>query len=303
MDSSIRSFLEDEVGLTISRVLKSGEYIAFCPLHDDNDASLYINPTKGMYHCFSGCLRGSGGLQKLFETLRPRVDLNSRFMAMFPVIHYSRREFKEEEKEEPSFDIDIEALPLAVNNEYLSSRWISDATVHNLSIKYHKSFDAVIIPLYMNHVLKGYVRRNISSNPKYLNSTDLDRSNILFPYDHAECDKSVILVEGVFDALNAHDKGLCNVVSTLGGLLSEGQIRLIGNLARTVVICPDRDTSGIRMAERNAKLLQKFGFNVEFTLPPRGYKDFGAVKEFGKLETWSYWYLRTMQKDLQFLVS
>jgi len=301
--NDIQSFLEDEVGLTVARVLKNGEVVAFCPLHNDTNASLFINVEKGMFHCFSGCLRGSGGLQGLFEALRPKTDLNSRFMAMFPVVYYKRREIAEKTEAETKLDIDVEALPFAVNNIYMESRGISDDTVRQLAIKYHKSFDAIVVPLYMNSILKGYVRRNISTNPKYLNSTDLDRSNILFPYDNVECDKKVILVEGVFDALNAHDKGLLNVVSTLGGLLSKGQICLIGNLARTVVICPDRDDAGIRMAERNAAMLLKFGFNVEFTLPPRGYKDFGEVKKFDNLQMWSYWYLRTMQKDLKFLAN
>ena len=303
MDSEqgIKTFLEDELGLTIAKVTKSGEYIAYCPLHDDNDASLFVNPHKGKFHCFSGCLRGSGGLKILFDALQPKTDLHSRFMAMFPVVYYKRRETEEKEEESPKLDMDVDALPLALKSDYLDSRGISEDTVRNFSIRYHQSFDAIVVPLYMNHVLKGYVRRNIATTPKYLNSPDLDRSNILFPFDQAECDKNVIIVEGLFDAINAHDKGLRNVVSTLGGLLSEGQIRLIGALARTVVICPDRDASGIRIAERNATLLQKFGFNVEFTLPPRGYKDFGDVKEFGELETWSYWYLQTMKKDLKFL--
>ena len=82
-DQGIKSFLEDELGLTIARVTKSGEYIAYCPLHEDNDASLFVNPHKGKFHCFSGCLRGSGGLKGLFEALQPKTDLNSRFMMLF----------------------------------------------------------------------------------------------------------------------------------------------------------------------------------------------------------------------------
>jgi len=303
VDKDFQSFLETEVGLTVSRVLRSGEYIAFCPLHEDNSASLYINPMKGMFHCFSGCLRGSGGLQRLFEVLCPKKDLHSRFLSMFPAVYYKRRATAEKKEKIIKFDLDVDSLPLALNNDYLISRGISEATVQRFSLKYHKSFDAIVVPLYMKNILKGYVRRNITTMPKYMNSPELDRSNILFPYDVVTCDKRVILVEGIFDALNAHDKGLDNVVSTLGGLLSKGQIKLIGTLARTVIICPDRDDSGIRMAERNAAMLLKLGFNVEFTLPPGGYKDFGDVKKFDKLQTWSYWYLRTMQKDLSFLVN
>ena len=295
-----KDFLESELGLHVVKVTPHGEYWSFCPLHDDNDASLTINPVKGMFHCFSGCLKGSGGLEGLFRKLKPNKDLNSRFLSMFPVMYLRKADVSKQVKDE----IDVNLLPLALNNEYLEQRGLSNSTVEAFDINYLSYFDAIIVPLFMKEKQIGYVRRNIKSNPKYLNSPDLNRDSLLFPYDKVEIrDNRIIVVEGVFDAINAHDKGVTNVVATLGGIISKGQIRLLGSLTRNVVLCPDRDTSGLRIAERNTELLTKYGFNISYTIAPHGHKDFGDVKNFSNLETWSYFYLKTLKKDLAYITN
>jgi len=297
-----KDFLEKELGLHVVKVTSNNEHWCFCPLHDDNDASLTINPTKGggMFHCFSGCLKGSGGLEGLFRKLRPNKDLNSRFLSMFPVAFSRKSEVTQIKKE----DIDTEILPLALNNEYLEQRGISNTTVEEFDIKYHAYFDAIIVPLYMKEKQVGYVRRNIRTTPKYLNSPDLKRDSLLFPYDKVQLDNNkIIVVEGVFDAINAHDKGVKNVVATLGGMISKGQVRLLGSLTNNIILCPDRDASGLRIAERNTSLLTKYGFNIDYTVAPHGHKDFGDVQDFSSLQTWSYFYLKTLKKDLSYIVS
>ena len=296
----IKDFLETELGLNIVRVMPNGEHLALCPLHDDNDASLFINPMKGAYHCFSGCVKGSGGLEGLFRKLRPNKDLNARFLSMFPVVYSRKSEVTKLIKDE----IDTKSLPLALNNEYLEQRGISNDTVESFDIKYHQYFKAVIVPLYMRGEQVGYVRRNVVTNPKYLNSPELDRDSLLFPYDKVEPENNkIIVVEGVFDAINAYDKGVKNVVATLGGVISKGQVRLLGSLTRNIILCPDNDSAGLRIAERNTAMLSRYGFNIEYTIAPDGKKDFGDVKDFSKLQTWSYFYLKTLKKDLNYIAS
>ena len=297
-----KDFLEKEVGLNVVKVTPDNEHWCFCPLHDDNDASLTINPTKkgGVFHCFSGCLKGSGGLEGLFRKLKPNKDLNARFLQMFPVMYARKSGITQPNKDE----IDPNSLPLAINNDYLARRDISNETIEKFQIKYHEYFDAIVVPLYMREKQVGYVRRNIKTNPKYLNSPDLNRDSLLFPYDKVKTvNNKIIVVEGVFDAINAHDKGITNVVATLGGVISRGQVRLLGSLTRNVILCPDRDVSGLRIAEQNTSLLSKFGFNIEYTIAPNGQKDFGDVRDFNNLQTWSYFYLKTLKKDLNYLVS
>jgi len=294
----VKEFLEKEVGLRILREGRNNELMIYCPIHGDNNASLALNYRTGQYHCFAGCVKGSDGMEGFFRAIDADKNIFLRFATIFStLIRYDEPELKKD-------DVEVEVLPLALDNKYLQSRRVSNETVEKFQIKYHKGFDAIFVPLYMDSKLKGYVRRNIRTQPKYLNSQNLDRDRLLFPFDSVKpSELGVIVVEGVFDVLNAYEKGLTNVVASLGGFISPGQMRLLGRLHRNVVLCPDRDESGLRIAEQNTKNLMKYGFNISYTFAPEGYKDFGDVRNFGRLKTHSYFQLAAQHKDLKFISS
>lgn len=292
----VREFLEKEAGLKVLRETRNGELMMYCPLHDDNNASLAVNYRTGKYHCFGGCVKGSNGMDGFLKAIKPDQDLFTRYVAMFPMA------LRYEEPEPKKDEIEVEALPLAIDNGYLASRGISNETVKEFQIKYHRPFDAIVVPLYMKKELKGYVRRNIKTNPKYLNSVNLDRDGLLFPFDLVEpTSDGIIVVEGVFDVLNAYSKGVRNVVATLGGAISPGQIKLLGRLNRNLILCPDRDSSGVRIADRNTKILMKYGFHISYTFAPDGHKDFGDVKTFRNMRTHSFFKMAALRQNLESL--
>ncbi len=45
------------------------EYVLRCPFHGDRTPSLYLNPEKGLWHCFS-CGRGGDGIRLVMEVRR-----------------------------------------------------------------------------------------------------------------------------------------------------------------------------------------------------------------------------------------
>ena len=55
MSEIVVEFLKD-AGLNITRFY-GDEIVAYCPWHDDNNASLAINVHNG-WHCFNGCGKG-----------------------------------------------------------------------------------------------------------------------------------------------------------------------------------------------------------------------------------------------------
>ena len=175
-------------------------------------------------------------------------------------------------------------------------------TIIDFDIKYHAGFDSVIVPIYQKGELLGSVQRNISRNPKYVNSPGMDRDKAVFPLDKVECDDKVIIVEGLFDSINSHQQGVKNVVCTFGGNVSHEQAKTLSTLARTVVICPDKDVSGIKMAYKTTDTLMKLGLTVEYTFPPGTAKDFGDMTDFSGLEYHSYWKLKAIQKDLNYMM-
>ena len=173
----------------------------------------------------------------------------------------------------------------------------------DFNIRYHVAFNSIIVPIYQNGTLLGSVQRKISGNPRYINSSGMDRDRALFPFDKVQAkDDKVILVEGLFDAIKAHQEEVTNTVCTFGGYVSQEQASLLGSLARTVVICPDKDASGLKMAYKTTSLLMTFGINVEYTFAPGRAKDFGDVKDFSQLEYHSYWKIKALQRDLKYFM-
>jgi len=60
-------------GVALAPVSGGREYAGRCPFHDDESASFFVNPAKGLFHCF-GC--GAGG--NLFSFIMRRQGVNFR---------------------------------------------------------------------------------------------------------------------------------------------------------------------------------------------------------------------------------
>lgn len=302
----IREFLTQIAQLRVAR--SSGEEIAaYCPWHDDQNASLAINHVKGMYHCFGGCVKGSGGLIGLFDRLDETGAVSSRYIQLF-AIDAVKAFPKPIQEIEPTAHLDdgydVMELPLALENEYLGSRGISDDTVRRFGLRYHLDDNCIVIPIIMKEKLVGYIKRNISTNPKYLNSSGLTRDTIIYPFDLFEPDNNTIYVcEGPFDAIKAHQLGLTNTVCTLGGTISDNQCRLLGELGSRVVLVMDKDDSGVRITEANTgKLVGKYGFWVDYTVAPGLAKDFGDATDLSNLDIYNPFQLKAINKDLTYLI-
>ena len=95
---------------------------------------------------------------------------------------------------------------------------------------------------------------------------------------------------------------MTHTVCTFGGNVSHDQAKILGTLARTIVICPDKDSSGLKMAYKTTNTLLKLGLSVEYTFPPGKAKDFGDVDDFSNLEFHSYWKLKVLKKDLEYMM-
>ena len=258
----------NRAGLRVGRYSK-GEFSIYCPFHDDTNASLYVNPVKGKFHCFAGCVKGSKGITALLKNVRKGLDV--QFMMRFPDLVWE----EETEPEETVIDINVDNLPLAKVNDYLQRRKITLETINHFGIRYHLGYEALIVPVNdINGELVGYIRRNLRSNPKYLNSKGMSTGSLLYPLDKFQpLGGQVIVVEGVFDAIRAHQSGFTNVVSTLGGEIKKNQLNILLEYAREVIICPDRDSEGVRIAEKNLRLLRKYGVPTGLTRPPGASKD------------------------------
>lgn len=111
---------------------------------------------------------------------------------------------------------------------------------------------------------------------KYINTNEnlvYSKGRNLFALNLAKKsnDKRIIMVEGYMDAISLYQRGLDNVVASLGTALTEAQGRLLRNREQ-VIISYDSDGAGQAATLRGLEILQNLGINVR-VLQMEGAKD------------------------------
>lgn len=113
--------------------------------------------------------------------------------------------------------------------------------------------------------------------PKYLNSPDtplFKKGQTLYALDLAREAvarlKTVIVVEGYFDAVALHQAGLTHTVATLGTALTAEHIQVLRRFASKVVLLFDPDPAGVRAALRGLDLFVNSGIGVKVVTLPAG---------------------------------
>lgn len=114
------------------------------------------------------------------------------------------------------------------------------------------------------------------SKPKYINSPDTvvyNKGRHLFAMNIAKKsgEKSIMLVEGYMDAISLHQRGVHNVVASLGTAMTEQQGRLLNGFEK-VIIGYDSDSAGQGATARSLEILQTLGYDIRI-LQISGAKD------------------------------
>ena len=115
------------------------------------------------------------------------------------------------------------------------------------------------------------------SKPKYINSPDTicyNKGKNLYALNIAKkTDKDyIIMVEGYMDAVSLHQRGIDNVVASLGTALTDRQARLLKRYKSKVIIGYDSDSAGQGATMRGLEILQNMGFDIRI-LQLEGAKD------------------------------
>ncbi len=105
---------------------------------------------------------------------------------------------------------------------------------------------------------------------KYVNSPEtvlFKKSRVLYGYDRAknfirkaDC---ILLVEGQFDVVLAHQSGLPFTVAVSGTALTGEHLSLLGRLSKRLVLALDGDAAGIRAGLKSAAMALASGFDVK----------------------------------------
>lgn len=105
------------------------------------------------------------------------------------------------------------------------------------------------------------------SKPKYINSPEnivYSKGRNLFALNVAKKEslKKIIIVEGYMDAISLHQRGITNVVASLGTALTEAQGRLLRNNSEQIIIGYDSDGAGQAATMRGLEILQNLGCDI-----------------------------------------
>ncbi len=124
--------------------------------------------------------------------------------------------------------------------------------------------------------------------PKYLNSPETEifnKGRILFAFDKAYKSirekKQAVLVEGYMDVISAHNRGITNVVASLGTAYTKDHGNLLVRQAEEIVLAYDMDGAGQRAAQRAIDLLQNTDFKVRIVAMPDGKDPDDFVRNHG----------------------
>lgn len=184
---------------------KGKDFVVSClnPEHDDNNPSMRIDQITGIFHCFSCGFKGNVfvhfGEKASFLHLRRELV---------------KKKIREKRAESVGLPFPRSALPYVGN-----WRNIKPETYRKFeAFQEHEAFvGRIVFPIrdISGRIVAFNARHMTGGTPKYLISPPGARMP-LFPAKIDPIQASVILVEGIYDMLNLHDKGLTNTVCCFG---------------------------------------------------------------------------------------
>ena len=263
--------LLDKRGVPYKKTNNPYEILITCTsgLHDDRNASLSFNLEKDIFNCWSCGF--SGGINKFLKSIGEieSLDVDSKQP-------YKIKKLKE--KLRTKIERDDIKLP--------DDRKLFMEEFRGIEANVYREFQAftsnemgltdyVCIPVYQHGKLKfieGRLTRDLENEPKYnRRPAKAVVSDCLFPLDKLRSTNYVILVEGIFDAINMWRLGYTNTLCIFGTTnFSKKKLQILDNIGVTRVdIMMDSDIPGQRAAEKIADLLDSRNiYSRIIKLPP-----------------------------------
>ncbi|MFM8527337.1 MAG: DNA primase, partial [bacterium] len=131
------------------------------------------------------------------------------------------------------------------------------------------------------------------SKPKYLNSPEGDlyrKSETLYGIDIARGPIAkagrAIVVEGYTDVLALHQAGIREAVAVMGTAITPEQLKILGSLAKTIVLALDADRAGTDAMIRAQRVAGDRGLELRVAAMPEGV-DPAEMAQAGELERFS----------------
>lgn len=237
----------------IDYIPKGKDFVVKClnPEHPDRNPSLRIDRTTGIFNCFACSFKGN-----LFSLFGERLNK----------LQLKRENLKKKINNKRSESIGL-SFP-ALYTPYIGN-W------RNVRPETYRKFEAfqsherqhvgrIVFPIrdISGRIVAFNGRHTSGGNPKYYISPPGARLP-LFPINADPIKSSIVLVEGIFDMVNLHDKGITNAMCCFGTKnINEDKLSLLRvKGVERVDIFFDGDEAGQKAAETVAAMAEKVGLS------------------------------------------
>ena len=248
------------------------------PEHEDNNPSMRINATTGDSHCFA--CGHSVNVYRYFG-----VELNKVNTRVFKLLA------KLDKRRNPSITMPEGNTPIVDTYRGISIETLKHfEAFHNML--YFK--DKICIPIRgFDGNIKCFITRDMYSDESRYMVYPKGARPVIFPVKPLISQKTLVVVEGIFDALKAYDAGMKNVICTFGTSASlvhstmEAIVSTANLLGCTrLVLALDNDKAGANTMEKLIEFLESrvpsievFNWEKLTVLLEREVKDFGALEK------------------------
>ena len=239
--------------------MNGDELVCYCPLHDDQNASLFINLEENLIHCFAGCVAGK--FDKFVLDTFGGVNVNDIFdfglMTAGSVVLPLRTEW------------------VGTECSYLLQRGFTKQTIRRWGICHNKT--EIAIPVYdYDSRYQGMIYRSLNgTQPKYYYSRGFKLVE-LFGVNHLQKNQSEIyIVEGALDCIWLHQCSFSNTLALLGLGTKTQRQRLLD--FQRVFLCLDNDDEGIEATRRFGHFLTSQKRQTFVVSVPEDKKDIQEV--------------------------
>jgi DNA primase len=266
--ADLRSILRS---CNINIVSETGtDFLCLCPFHHNVDSPAFaVSYSKGLYICYNQNCDSSGTVLDLVKTLTNRNDFEAlRFISQNKQTQEEAFEdgLKDLLDEKPEFTefskdtLDKLASDRSVSKDacdYFISRNINHEAMDHFQLGYSAKQGMVTVPLHSPDGLPvGIIGRSIASK-SFKNSVNLPRNKTMFNLHRAKREGgTIIVVESSFDAIRLWQAGYPNAVATLGGSISDINIKNLNRYASTIILMTDNDAAGRALGNTIANKLK-----------------------------------------------
>ena len=255
-----------------------------CPVHNEEHPSAGIKVDENIFNCFACHCSGTldwlcynSNKDEFKSVAKAREFLEKRYKVKFDeeneldfIDLNDYDEVKNNKKIKLKKSQERTVLPIKTlapyrsgkeTYKYFFSRGFTKQTMIDFKVGRDIVNKTVTVPIFYEDkqlagVIGRYISKNCPKNERY-KVYDFEKNSVTFPQDKLEVkDNTIILVEGLLDALWLHQNGFTNAQAILGNKVTKKQAKFLLSKANTFIRMFDNDEGGERAKQSYDRYLK-----------------------------------------------